>query len=249
VGATSLSVLALEVSGTKLAASAGSNSARTLTRPTGEESFEALLTLAEQVVDGPVDAVGVSFGGPVEEGRIHSHHTPGWENVDLHDVLAKRYGAPVVVENDANAAALGEWDAAGRPDDPIAYITVSTGVGAGIVFHGEILEGSHRLAGEIGHFVVDPDGAVCACGKRGCVETIASGPAIGRHGDYVAAARALTVAIDALVAVVDPLFVALGGGVSNAPALWEALGGKAIRARSTPLRGAEILAERAAAAA
>jgi glucokinase len=244
-----MTVLALDIGGTKLAASSRANAARTLTRATGEESFEALLELAEQVVDGPVEAVGVSFGGPVEKGRIHSHHTPGWENVALHDVLAEKYSAPVVIENDANAGALGEWDAAGRPDDPIAYVTVSTGVGAGIVFHGEILEGSHRLAGEIGHFVVDPDGAVCACGKRGCVETIASGPAIGRHGDYVEAARALTVAIDALVAVVDPLFVALGGGVSNAPALWEALGSKAIRARSTPLRGAEILAERAAAAA
>jgi len=243
-----MTVLALDIGGTKLAASFGAHSARTLTRPTGEESFAALLELAEQVVDGPVDAVGVSFGGPVEQSRIHSHHTPGWENVALRDALAEKYGAPVAIENDANAGALGEWDAAGRPDDPIAYVTVSTGVGAGIVFHGEILEGSHRLAGEIGHFVVDPDGAVCACGKRGCVETIASGPAIGRHGDYAEAARALTVAIDALVAVVDPLFVAVGGGVSNAPALWEALGSKAIRARSTPLRGAEILAERAAAA-
>jgi len=243
-----MTVLALDIGGTKLAASFGAHSARTLTRPTGEESFAALLELAEQVVDGPVDAVGVSFGGPVEQSRIHSHHTPGWENVALRDALAEKYGAPVAIENDANAGALGEWDAAGRPDDPIAYVTVSTGVGAGIVFHGEILEGSHRLAGEIGHFVVDPDGAVCACGKRGCVETIASGPAIGRHGDYAEAARALTVAIDALVAVVDPLFVAVGGGVSNAPALWEAPGSKAIRARSTPLRGAEILAERAAAA-
>jgi glucokinase len=241
-----MTVLALDIGGTKLAASAGGHAARTLTRPTGEESFEALLQVAAEVVEGPVEAVGVSFGGPVEKGRIYSHHTPGWENVPLHDELASRFHAPVVIENDANAGALGEWDAAGRPDDPVAYITVSTGVGAGIVFHGEILEGSHRLAGEIGHFIVDPDGAVCACGKRGCVETLASGPAIARHGDYVAAARALTVAIDALVAVVDPLFVALGGGVSNAPALWEALGNKAIRARSTPLRGAEILGERAA---
>ena len=244
-----MTVLALDIGGTKLAASAGGRSARTLTLPTGQESFAALLALADEVVEGPVAAVGVSFGGPVETGRIHSHHTPGWDEIPLHDALAERFGAPVVIENDANAGALGEWDAAGRPDEPIAYVTVSTGVGAGIVFRGEILEGAHRLAGEIGHFTVDPDGDVCACGKRGCVETIASGPAIARRtGDvYGEAARALTVAIDALCAVVDPLFVAVGGGVANAPALWEALGSRAIRARSTPLRGAEILAERAAA--
>jgi glucokinase len=241
-----MTVLALDIGGTRLAASAGGRTSRTLVRATGRESLDALLAVADEVVEGPVGAVGISFSGPVEDDHVHSHHTPGWDEIPLHGLLRERYGAPVVVENDANAGALAEWDAAGRPDQPIAYITIDTGIGAGIVFHGEILEGSHRLAGEIGHFVVDPEGAVCACGKRGCVETLASGPAIARHGDYAAAAKALNVAIDALVAVVDPLFVAVGGGVSNAPALWEALGAKALRARSTPLRGAEIIAERAA---
>jgi glucokinase len=246
-----VTVLAFDIGGTKLAASAGGRSARTLTRATGQESFEALLALADEIADGGVDAVGVSFSGPVEAGgHIHSHHTPGWDEIPLRDALAEKFGGvPVVVENDANAGALGEWDAAGRPDEPVAYITVRVGVGAGIVSHGEILAGAHRLAGELGHFVVDPDGELCACGKHGCVETLTSGPAIARHGGtaaaYREAARALTVAIDALTAIVDPLFVAVGGEVATAPTLWEALGSRAIRARSTPLRGAEILAERA----
>ena len=240
-----MSILALDIGGTRLAASAGGRTTRTLVKPTGQESLDALHALADEVVEGSVAAVGVSFSGPVEVDHVHSFHTPGWDDIALHDLLADHFSAPVVVENDANAGALAEWDAAGRPDEPIAYITIDTGVGAGIVFHGEILEGAHRLAGEIGHFIVDPDGTTCACGKQGCVETVASASAIARHCDYGEAARALTVAIDALVAVVDPLFVAIGGGVSNAPALWEALGKKAIRARSTPLRGAEILGERA----
>jgi len=239
-----MTLLALDIGGMNLAASAGGKPVRALTPDTGEEALATLLGLADTVVHGPVEAVGVSFAGPLEDGRIRSLHVPGWDDMPLRDVLQERFGAPTVVENDANAGALGEWDAAGRPDEPVAYVTVSTGVGAGIVVRGEILAGAHRLAGEIGHFVVDPDGDVCACGKRGCVETFASGPAIARHG-FAEAARALNVAIDALCAVVDPLFVAIGGGVANAPALWEALGSRAIHARSTPLRGAEILAERA----
>ena len=241
-----MTVLALDIGGTKLAASAGGRTTRTLVRASGQESLDAVLALADEVVEDHVQAVGVSFSGPVEADHVHSFHSPGWDDIALHEVLAQRFDAPIVIENDANAGALAEWDAAGRPDEPIAYITIDTGVGAGIVFHGDILEGSHRLAGEIGHFIVDPDGAQCACGKQGCVETLASASAIARHCDYAEAARALNVAIDALVAVVDPLVVALGGGVSNAPALWEALGKKAVRARSTPLRGAEILGERAA---
>jgi glucokinase len=239
-----MTVLALEIGGMNLAATAGGKPVRAVTPHSGEEALAALLGLADSVVSGPVAAVGVSFAGPLEDGRIRSLHVPGWDDVPLRDILEERYGAPTVVENDANAGALGEWDAAGRPDEPIAYITVSTGVGAGIVAHGEILAGAHRLAGEIGHFIVDADGTLCACGKHGCVETFASAPAIARHG-YAEAARALNVAIDALCAVVDPLFVAVGGGVANAPALWEALDSRAIRARSTPLHGAAILAERA----
>jgi ROK family len=183
----------------------------------------------------------VSFGGRVRGDDVHSLHVLGWENAGLADALRERYDAPVKIVNDANAGALAEWDVAGRPDDPVAFITVSTGVGGGIVVGGEILEGANGLAGEIGHLVVDPDGDPCVCGKRGCVESIAAGPALTRHGDYAAAARALTVAVEALRTVVDPVFVAVGGGVATAPQLWESLRVGAQRARSTPLHGARVL--------
>ena len=232
-------VLALDIGGTWLRADIDGRVVQARTPENGRDALAATLELAG---DAAVDAVGVSFGGRVHGDEVVSLHVPGWEEAGLADALRERYGPSVTIANDANAGAVGEWDAAGRPDGPVAYVTVSTGVGAGIVVDGRILEGSTGLAGEIGHLVVDPDGEPCACGKRGCVETLASGPALARHGDYAVAARALGIAVDALRAVVDPAFVAIGGGVATAPQLWEALGVGARRAKSTPLHGARVLA-------
>jgi predicted NBD/HSP70 family sugar kinase len=231
-------VLALDIGGTWLRADVDGRTVQARTPANGQDALAATLELAG---DAAVDAVGVSFGGRVHGDDVVSLHVPGWEDAGLADALRERYDAPVTIANDANAGALAEWDAAGRPDEPVAYVTVSTGVGAGIVVGGRMLEGANGLAGEIGHLVVDPDGEPCACGKRGCVETLASGPALARHGDYAAAARALGIAVDALRSVVDPAFVAIGGGVAAAPQLWEALGVGARRARSTPLHGARVL--------
>lgn len=137
--------------------------------------------LAHQLLEGnPPAAIGVSFGGPVEArtGTVRlSHHVPGWENVPLSRLLMEEFGAPAQVDNDANVAALGEHRyGAGRDFDSLLYITVSTGVGGGWILNGQPWRGAHGMAGEIGHTVVDPAGPVCLCGKRGCVERLASGP-------------------------------------------------------------------------
>ncbi len=130
-------------------------------------------------------AVGVSFGGPVDAARglvLLSHHVPGWENFPLRDWLEDRFGVPVVVDNDANAGALGEHRfGAGRGYDSLMYVTVSTGVGGGWILNGRPWRGADGMAGEIGHTVVDPDGPLCLCGKRGCVERLASGPYIAQR--------------------------------------------------------------------
>jgi glucokinase len=262
-----VSLLALDVGGTKLAASFGDRSARAPTPASGEAALDALLELGESVVAGDVRGVGVSFGGHVDARRgvvARSLHVPGWEDVPLAAAVAKRFRAPAAVENDANAGALGEWDDAGRPSAPLCYVTVSTGVGAGLVVSGEVLRGRDGLAGEVGHLVVDPAGPLCACGRRGCVEAGASGPAIARRGGddraFADAARALAVAVAALIAVVNPAVVAIGGGVAEAgPPLWDPLLAelRAIAwpqvttevrpaADDAPLRGARVLAERAA---
>jgi glucokinase len=125
-------------------------------------------------------AIGVSFGGPVDAttgGVRLSHHVPGWENIPLKDLLEQEFGVPTSVDNDANVAALGEHRfGAGQGYESLFYITISTGVGGGWILNGQPWRGAAGMAGEIGHMVVNPAGPICLCGKRGCVERLASGP-------------------------------------------------------------------------
>lgn len=145
-----------------------------------------MLALARDVLgDARPEAVGVSFGGPVEAntGTVRlSHHVPGWESVPLREMLERECRAPAAVDNDANVAAWGEYHfGAGQGVSSLLYLTVSTGVGGGWVLDGKIWRGADGMAGEIGHTVVDPNGPVCLCGKRGCVERLASGPYLAQR--------------------------------------------------------------------
>jgi len=149
----------------------------------GDAQFdmETMIKLGAELLAGrQATAVGVSFGGLVdyETGTVRlSHHVPGWENIPLQALLAAEFSAPIRIDNDANVAALGEHRfGAGQGHDSLMYITVSTGVGGGWVLSGKPWRGHAGMAGEIGHTVVDPSGPLCLCGKRGCVERLASGP-------------------------------------------------------------------------
>lgn len=130
-------------------------------------------------------AIGISFGGPVDAqtGVVRlSHHVPGWENHPLQEVLVQEFSVPVRIDNDANVAALGEHRfGAGQGYDSLLYLTVSTGVGGGWILNGQPWRGSEGMAGEIGHTVIDPQGPRCLCGKRGCLERLASGPYIAQQ--------------------------------------------------------------------
>ena len=143
--------------------------------------LDSMMSLGHELLAGASPAAaGVSFGGPVdyESGTVRlSHHVPGWENTRLQQILESEFSAPVRVDNDANVAALGEYRfGAGRGYDDLLYVTVSTGVGGGWILNGRPWRGYETMAGEIGHTVVDPNGPLCLCGKRGCVERLASGP-------------------------------------------------------------------------
>lgn len=143
--------------------------------------IDAMLTLARQLLQGRrPSAIGVSFGGPVDadKGLVRlSHHVNGWEGIQLADLLHRELGCAASIDNDANAAALGEHHfGAGKGYSSLLYITVSTGVGGGWILNEKIWRGADAMAGEIGHMVVDPTGPECLCGKRGCVERLASGP-------------------------------------------------------------------------
>lgn len=145
-----------------------------------QTDLQVMRTLIQELLNGsqPV-AIGVSFGGPVDfaTGTVRlSHHVPGWENLPLQKLLESEFGVPVLEDNDANVAALGEQRfGAGQGCSDLLYITVSTGVGGGWILNGEPWRGFEGMAGEIGHIVVDPQGPICLCGKRGCVERLASG--------------------------------------------------------------------------
>ncbi|MEW6048842.1 MAG: ROK family protein, partial [Bacillota bacterium] len=132
-----------------------------------------------------LQAVSVACPGPLDPVRGVVTEAPNlhWRNVNVTAPMREALGAPVYLENDANAAALGEWWAgAGRGTRSFIYVTVSTGIGGGIVIEGRIYGGAHWAAGEIGHTVaVVENGPLCGCGRRGCLEAMASGTAIARR--------------------------------------------------------------------
>lgn len=164
----------------------------------GNYDRATMLRLAHDLLartPGQLVAIGVSFGGPVDakRGLVRlSHHVPGWENTPLRDQLQAEFGVPVAVDNDANVAALGEWTlGAGQGCASLLYVTVSTGIGGGWILSGKVYSGADGMAGEIGHIVVRPGGLDCVCGKRGCLEAEACGPAIAKkmHERLTAAGR------------------------------------------------------------
>jgi glucokinase len=138
-----------------------------------------------QKSDYPVKACGISFGGPVDfaRQRVTSLHSPGWESYALSEWAKEVFGVPCQLDNDANAGALGECRfGAGRGTQSIVYITLSTGIGGGLVSGGKVFRGKDSMAGEIGHVPVSDSGVLCACGARGCLETFCSGSAIAQRG-------------------------------------------------------------------
>jgi glucokinase len=186
-----------------------------------------------------VSRVGIGAPGPIL-GRaiiVSPPNLPGWQNVNIKSLLQKKLKKKIYVENDANAAALGEFCfGAGKGFRNLVYITISTGIGGGIVIDGKIYEGSLGTAGEIGHMVIDPKGPKCGCGKRGCLEALAAGPAIAKmagqknaleaelaakRGNKRAqkaintAAKYIGIGIGNLNNILNPDIFVIGGGVSN----------------------------------
>ena len=129
--------------------------------------------------------VGVSAPGPLDPASgvlLHPPNLPGWREVPIRRLLGEQLGLPVRVENDANAAALAEWRfGAGRGFQHVAHLTMSTGVGAGLVLGGTLYAGKLGMAGEIGHAPVEWYGEACACGGRGCLEAYVGGAAWTRR--------------------------------------------------------------------
>ena len=151
--------------------------------------------LADQLLatkpKGEIAGIGLAAPGPLDPtaGLMIAPPTlPGWRDVPIARLLSERLGHPTVLDNDANVAALGEWRfGAGRGHNHVLFITVSTGIGGGLVSEGKIFQGRRGLAVEIGHMAIAESGPRCFCGSVGCFEALASGTALGHFGATAAA--------------------------------------------------------------
>jgi len=134
---------------------------------------------------GDVDAIGVASPGPLDPHTGYILKTPNikeWQNFPLGPTLSNHFKVPAFVDNDANLAALGEWKfGAGRGHHHLLYLTISTGVGGGVIADDHLLQGYHGLATELGHTTIDPNGPLCSCGFAGHLEAFSSGPAIVKY--------------------------------------------------------------------
>lgn len=193
---------------------------------TGGEAVERLVELARELAPEGVARVGVSMAGPLDlaQGRVYPLNMPGWHGYQLVEALEQRLGAPVTMDNDANAAAMGEWlEGAGQGTRTFVYYTVSTGIGTGVILNGAVFHGAHDTEG--GHQIVWPDGPPCLCGALGCLEAVASGTAIqkrfGRRAEEIddpavweEVTGHIAVALANTAALLCPEVIALGGGVT-----------------------------------
>ena len=159
----------------------------------GMEKIAGLITLVADEAGGRLQAIGIGSTGPVDRelGAIQNPYTlPTWENVNIVGLLRERFHVPVIIENDADAAALGEsWVGAGRGLRRLCMVTVGTGVGTAFIYDGMIYRGVGEAHCEGGHMILDPSGPECYCGAKGCWESLASGTAIGAYAREQAASR------------------------------------------------------------
>ncbi|WP_022882589.1 ROK family protein [Gryllotalpicola ginsengisoli] len=241
--------LGLDIGGTKIDAVALSDDgdvAGLVRVPTGhgpDAVVAAAVAAARQAAElagGVPTSLGAGIPGVVDPatGRVRHAVNLGVVDLGLGALLAERLGVPVRVENDVNAASLGAYHLLGL-DGPMAFLNLGTGVAAGFVSGGRLWRGARGTAGEIGHIPIDPDGARCNCGQRGCVETVASGGGVARQwatdapfpvldvfdradaGDPAALAvrdrlaAGAAAAVRILVLTADVETVVIGGGVSS----------------------------------
>lgn len=183
--------IAVDIGGTQLRAACYTEAStlpqsvvRRPTQATDHSPEENLIAAIEAVwpADRTVQAIGVASPGPVDLRQglvIKAPNIPQWRNFPIVNHLRERFQVPVALDNDANLAALGEWKfGAGRGHHHLIYITVSTGIGGGVIIDDRLLHGVQGLGGELGHVTVLPDGPMCGCGQRGHLEAIASGTGI-----------------------------------------------------------------------
>jgi glucokinase len=186
-------IVAVDIGGTQIRAAAFEPNSvtplaqhKTRTRASEPGVFDRLVQAIEAVWQpGQIDAIGMASPGPLDPHTGTILDTPNikeWVNFPVGPRLYETFGVPVFLDNDANMAGLAEWQyGAGRGHENLVYLTVSTGIGGGVIINGRLLQGFRGMAAELGHITVDPSGPLCGCGHKGHVESFSSGPAIARY--------------------------------------------------------------------
>ncbi len=188
-------VLAIDIGGTKLAAGVVAEDGRLLAHERilippvadGDALFDILEQLCRRVLERAgeqVMGIGAGCGGPMQypAGLVSPLNIAVWRDFPLRARLAETFGRPCIVDNDAKALAVGErWQGAGRGSNNMLGMVVSTGVGGGLILDGNLVTGFAGNAGHIGHVIVWPNGPLCGCGARGCVEGVAAGSGLARR--------------------------------------------------------------------
>lgn len=204
---------------------------RASTAAVGESAIEVagdLLATCLDAATAPVLGIGVGTPGMIDpDGGIREAAHLEWHDVPLRTILSDRFDLPVVVGNDAHLSALSQW----RNDDEesLLLVAVGEGVGAGLILGGVLHAGEHLSSGEIGHVVVEPDGAECRCGLRGCLETVAAIPAIAAAdgtlpiGASLGAGRKLGATLAVVIAAVDVDHVVIASEFTTVPGYTEAV--------------------------
>lgn len=182
LGGTNLRAAAIDRAGTILEKISGRTEFSAGRDAVMEDIVSAIGLLREKYGTGGLGGIGIGVPGFIvfKEGVIrNSNNLPFLENFPIRQEISRRLGSFVILENDANAAALGEkWRGAGRDVDDLVLLTLGTGIGGGIIAGGRVIRGFAGMAGELGHIVAVPNGNPCGCGSQGCVEKHASATAV-----------------------------------------------------------------------
>jgi glucokinase len=186
-------IVAVDIGGTQIRAAAYEPNSvipfaqkKTRTRTNEPGVFDRLVQAIEAIWQhGNVDAIGIASPGPLDPHTgtiLDTPNIPEWVNFPVGPRLCEAFGVPVYLDNDANMAGLAEWQyGAGRGHDDLLYLTVSTGIGGGVISNGHLLQGFRGMGAELGHIIIDPNGPPCSCGHKGHLEAFSSGPAIARY--------------------------------------------------------------------
>jgi glucokinase len=196
LGGTNLRAAAIDGHGKLLDKIAGNTALEAGRDAVIDDMVQSIESLRARLGEHNLRGVGIGLPGFIlmDKGVIvGSNNMPEFENYPVRDEIERRLGAKVILENDANAAALGEkWMGAGRKVDDLVLLTLGTGIGGGIIVGGRVLHGQLGMAGELGHLTVVPNGNPCGCGNRGCVEKHASATAIASMARLIGLGHDLT---------------------------------------------------------